>query len=147
MDLFIDDGYQCKCGINALEGVHPELVFTYRPYTGNNAVEAWRKIAMGPTASNAKKAARAQSDASIRAKIAKEQHHDAVKVRLLAEMAERIAEWETDRPASAENLNKLPSQLFQKLKDVIFGDAPPDFLVGADGQRIEPEDADDDAGN
>lgn len=122
--------------IDAVDGLHPEMEFTYRPFAGDDAAEAFRKIVMGPTA--LKRVGghhNAQKEKKRQEKIAAEQDPKEVKARLFGLLVERVDNWSLDRPLLPENINRLHPKLFARFKDVVLGDDIPDWKV-IDGERV-----------
>lgn len=133
MDAFIDDGYTETVGIEAVDGLHPGMEFTRRPFAGEEGTEVFRRIQMGPTQL---KLGAKRPTAKQAATIEKEQQPQAVKERLLEVILERVSSWNFDRPLEAESLNKLRSQLFTKLHNVVFGYEAPDYIQSGQGERL-----------
>jgi hypothetical protein len=122
LDAFIDDGYTEVVGIEAVDGLHPAMEFTRRPFVGMEGTAAYRKIfTAGPK----------QED------------------RLLKALVERIKAWNVDRPVSRQSLKKMRAPLFEKVYMIVFGQMAPDYIVDENGEKKEPaeEDEEDDAGN
>lgn len=120
MDAFIDDGYQKTVGFNAVDGLHPAMEFTYRPFAGNDGSRAYRKILSLSQREPAKS-----------------------EERLLKTLADRVGAWNLDKPVSKANFKRLVGPLFEKLHYVVFGQMPPDYELLADGEKRIFGDADD----
>ena len=131
---FIDDGYSETVGINPVDGLHPAMEFRYRPFAGNEGVEAYRKVIVEPNRDKRKKAKATSQEQ-----------------RLFKTICDRLEWWSFDelygRKINNENLKKLNGPLFEKLYQIVFGMAAPDYIVGDDGEPQEPSDPGDDAKN
>lgn len=144
MDAFIDDGYTETVGIEAVDGLHPSMEFTYRPFAGNEVAETFRRIQLGPTAMHRDPRKRKPE------KIRKEQTEEAIEERLLDVIIARVDSWSfTGRPIDRANLRRMKGKLFEKFHNIIFAFDTPDYRVGDDGDKEEAaeDQAEQDAGN
>lgn len=123
---FIDDGYSRTVGFRRVPGVHPEMVFTYRPMVGPEAGAALRRLG----------AASEQDRAQVEADL----------------ILDRLERWEFDAEMTADNIKRLNGTLYSRLYGVIMGHAAPDFEIMDDGSQINAPKPDEqqlelDAGN
>lgn len=158
MQAFIDDGYTETVGIEAVDGLYPAMEFTYRPFVNEESLEAWRAIAIGPTAvapGHRPKTPKQKKD--LEKKIADEQTPESIKQRLFDLLVKRVSAWGFPTIAdpleeielSADKLNRMRPKLFERLKDIVFGDGLADYRLDENGARqpVAEEDASTDAGN
>ena len=87
MDAFIDDGYTEVVGIEAVDGLHPAMEFTRRPFAGDEVQEEFRKVQLGPTALHRDPKKR-KAD-----KIKKEQSPEGIRSRLFDLLLSRASDW------------------------------------------------------
>lgn len=145
MDAFIDDGYTEVVGIEAVDGLHPAMEFTRRPFAGDEAQEAFRLVQLGPTALHRDPKKRKPE------KIKKEQTPDGVRSRLFDLLLSRASDWSFPESGAApdmtpENLRRMNGKLFERFHNVVLGYDQPDYVLDAEGNRIEA-DPEGDAGN
>lgn len=146
MDAFIDDGYTEVVGIEAVDGLHPAMEFTRRPFVGDEVQEAFRKVQLGPTALHRDPKKRKPE------KIKKEQTPEGVRDRLFELLLSRTENWtfpDTSATAielDASKLRRMNGKLFERFHNVVLGYDQPDYVLDEEGNRKE-SDPEGDAGN
>lgn len=146
MDAFIDDGYTEVVGIEAVDGLHPAMEFTRRPFVGDEVQEEFRKVQLGPTALHRDPKKRKPE------KIRKEQSQDGIRSRLFELLLSRTSDWSFPEssgeapPMTAENLRRMNGKLFEKFHNIVLGYDLPDYVLDEEGNRKE-SDPEGDAGN
>lgn len=146
MDAFIADGYTEVVGIEAVDGLHPAMEFTRRPFAGDEVQEEFRKVQLGLTALHRDPKKR-KAD-----KIKKEQSPEGIRSRLFDLLLSRASDWsfpDSTGPTpemTPENLRRMNGKLFEKFHNVILGYDQPDYVLDDEGNRIEA-DPEGDAGN
>jgi hypothetical protein len=104
---FIPDGYTRTVGFNATS-LHGPFDFTYRPFRGVEADQAWADVLTSKT-------------------------DDARKALLFATIAGaplvagRVLKWSYGRELSPEALNEMNPAAFAKLQGVVYGQRAPDW--------------------
>lgn len=146
MDAFIDDGYTEVVGIEAVDGLHPAMEFTRRPFTGDEVQEAFKRVQLGPTALHLDPKKRKPE------KIRKEQSEDGKRARLFDLLLSRTSDWTFPGssgeapPMTAENLRRMNGKLFERFSNIVLGYDSPDYVLDDEGNRKE-SDPEGDAGN
>lgn len=146
MDAFIDDGYTEVVGIEAVDGLHPAMEFTRRPFAGDEVQEEFRKVQLGPTALHRDPKKR-KAD-----KIKKEQTPDGVRSRLFELLLSRTSDWTfpdsspTPIELTGEKLRRMNGKLFERFHNIVLGYDQPDYVLDDEGNKIE-SDPEGDAGN
>lgn len=146
MDAFIADGYTEVVGIEAVDGLHPAMEFTRRPFVGDEVQEVFKKIQLGPSALHADPKKRKPD------KIRKEQSEEGKRNRLFETILSRTSDWTfpdtspTPIELDAEKLRRMNGKLFERFHNIVFGYDQPDYVLGDEGNRIE-SDPEGDAGN
>lgn len=146
MDAFIDDGYTEVVGIEAVDGLHPAMEFTRRPFVGDEVQEEFRKVQLGPTALHRDPKKRKPE------KIRKEQSQDGIRSRLFELLLSRTSDWTFPETSAqpieldAKKLSRMNGKLFEKFHNIVLGYDLPDYVLDEEGNRKE-SDPEGDAGN
>lgn len=127
MEAFIEDGYTRTVKVNELKGLHPACVFTYRPFTGPEAV-------------NAEKSVLREKDGPDR--VAKG----------LDVIAGRIDSWDLTRGGeptepTPDLLRLLHSTLFTRIQQIVFGYGAPDEDLTGNPPTSDQDQEGNDLGN
>lgn len=146
MDAFIDDGYTEVVGIEAVDGLHPAMEFTRRPFAGDEVQEEFRKVQLGPTALHRDPKRRKPE------KIRKEQTPEGVRSRLFDLLLSRTEGWTFPETSAdpieldAAKLRRMNGKLFERFHNIVMGYEQPDYVLDDEGNRKD-SDPEGDMGN
>lgn len=131
MGNFIPDGYDEWAGIDPVPGVHDGLEFRYRPFRGDEAAAAYRRVYRNPAEST-----------------------DRLLKILCGQPDGRMIEWNQPETLSRKVLKTMRPALFERLALIVLAQSAPDYRLEKNGdgklERVKPrtdDDDDADAGN
>jgi len=120
MKLFIDDGYNLPGYLKPEPGLHPELVFSYRPCLHEERAAYWDW-------ESRHESLQLDADRATAAGLKSFAVDPLAKTRKRAELVHtHLVSWEAGVPLSAEWIRKLHPNLLDRLVRVILGVDPPD---------------------